>query len=59
MDQGRRRRTDLVDALGAVITGMRTRIRDTDAPDPVTQDILIGLTGDLEKHHWMFQAESA
>lgn len=49
----------LVDALGAVIAGMRTRIRDTDAPDPVTQDILIGLTGDLEKHHWMFQAESA
>jgi starvation-inducible DNA-binding protein len=24
----------------------------------VTQDVLIGLTADLEKHAWMFQAES-
>ncbi|MEV4442024.1 DNA starvation/stationary phase protection protein [Streptomyces sp. NPDC049577] len=49
----------LVAALGAVITRMRERIRSTADPDPVTQDILIGLTGDLEKHHWMFQAENA
>ncbi|CAM5713795.1 DNA starvation/stationary phase protection protein OS=Streptomyces antimycoticus OX=68175 GN=SANT12839_068340 PE=3 SV=1 [Streptomyces antimycoticus] len=50
--------TTLVDALGAVITRMRERIRATDEPDPVTQDILIELTRDLEKHHWMFQAEN-
>ncbi|AQU66220.1 Dps family protein [Streptomyces niveus] len=49
----------LVDGLSAVIVRMRERIRVTDQPDPVTQDILIGLTADLEKHHWMFQAESA
>ncbi|MET9438174.1 DNA starvation/stationary phase protection protein [Streptomyces sp. NPDC006551] len=49
----------LVDALGAVIERMRERIEVTDEPDPVTQDILIGLTADLEKHAWMFQAESA
>ncbi|MBH1938702.1 DNA starvation/stationary phase protection protein [Streptomyces sp. AV19] len=49
----------LVDALDAVITRMRRRIRDTGDPDPVSQDILIGLTADLEKHHWMFQAENA
>ncbi|GGT65314.1 Dps family protein [Streptomyces purpureus] len=49
----------LVDALGAVIRKMRERIDITEKPDPVTQDILIGLTADLEKHHWMFQAESA
>ncbi|EME96491.1 DNA starvation/stationary phase protection protein [Streptomyces mobaraensis NBRC 13819 = DSM 40847] len=49
----------MVEALGAVISRMRERIRDTDEPDPVTQDILIGLTADLEKHHWMFQAENA
>lgn len=49
----------LVDALDAVITRMRQRIRDTGDPDPVSQDILIGLTADLEKHHWMFQAENA
>ncbi|MFD6878465.1 MULTISPECIES: Dps family protein [unclassified Streptomyces] len=49
----------LVDGLGAVITRMRERIQATGDADPVTEDILIGLTGDLEKHHWMFQAESA
>ncbi|MCP3818626.1 DNA starvation/stationary phase protection protein [Streptomyces sp. A3M-1-3] len=48
----------LVAALGAVITRMRERIAATDEPDPVSQDILIGLTADLEKHHWMFQAEN-
>ncbi|MFE7385061.1 Dps family protein [Streptomyces zhihengii] len=49
----------LVDALGAVIARMRERIEATEKPDPVSQDILIGLTADLEKHHWMFQAETA
>ncbi|WP_329115173.1 Dps family protein [Streptomyces sp. NBC_01353] len=49
----------LVDALGAVVARMRERIKVTADPDPVTQDILIGLTADLEKHAWMFQAESA
>ncbi len=49
----------LVEALGAVITRMRERVTATADPDPVTQDLLIGLTGDLEKHHWMFQAENA
>jgi starvation-inducible DNA-binding protein len=48
----------LVDALGAVIGRMRERIAATGDPDPVTQDVLIGLTADLEKHAWMFQAES-
>ncbi|MEU3059630.1 DNA starvation/stationary phase protection protein [Streptomyces subrutilus] len=49
----------LVDALAVVITRMRERIGATETADPITQDLLIGLTGDLEKHHWMFQAESA
>jgi starvation-inducible DNA-binding protein len=48
----------LVDALGAVITRMRERVESTDAPDPVTQDVLIQVTAELEKHAWMFQAES-
>jgi starvation-inducible DNA-binding protein len=48
----------LVNALGAVIGRMRERIAATGDPDPVTQDVLIGLTADLEKHAWMFQAES-
>ena len=34
----------LVDALGAVIARMRERIAATDEPDPVSQDILIGIT---------------
>ncbi|UYQ64782.1 Dps family protein [Streptomyces peucetius] len=49
----------MVDGLGAVIGRMRERIEATDEPDPVSQDILIQLTADLEKHAWMFQAESA
>ncbi|MFJ5530857.1 Dps family protein [Streptomyces sp. NPDC093261] len=48
----------LVSALGAVITRMRERVRATAEPDPVSQDLLIGITADLEKHHWMFQAEN-
>jgi starvation-inducible DNA-binding protein len=49
----------MVDALGAVITRMRERVNATGEADPVSQDILIGITADLEKHHWMFQAEHA
>ncbi|MGW5474977.1 Dps family protein [Streptomyces sp. NPDC004008] len=48
----------LVSALGAVIARMRERVQATAAPDPVSQDIFIGITADLEKHHWMFQAEN-
>ncbi|MEU9190903.1 DNA starvation/stationary phase protection protein [Streptomyces sp. NPDC048484] len=49
----------LVDALGAVIVRMRERVGATETADPVSQDLLIGITADLEKHHWMFQAENA
>ncbi|MFE1924607.1 Dps family protein [Streptomyces asoensis] len=48
----------LVTALGAAITRMRERVSATGDADPVTQDIFIGITADLEKHHWMFQAEN-
>ncbi|MFI0719692.1 Dps family protein [Streptomyces sp. NPDC021224] len=49
----------MVAALHAVITRMRQRIEVTADPDPVSQDLLIGLTADLEKFHWMFQAENS
>ncbi|MFF5531822.1 Dps family protein [Streptomyces cinerochromogenes] len=49
----------MVDALGSVITRMRERVEATGGPDAVSQDLLIGITADLEKHHWMFQAENA
>ncbi|OON71699.1 Dps family protein [Streptomyces tsukubensis] len=46
----------MVDSLNAVIGRMRERVAATETPDPVTQDLLIAITADLEKHHWMFQA---
>ncbi|RKN40819.1 Dps family protein [Streptomyces hoynatensis] len=49
----------MVEALGAVIVRMRERLDDVGQVDTVTEDILIQLTKDLEKHHWMFQAENA
>ncbi|AOT61386.1 MULTISPECIES: Dps family protein [Streptomyces] len=49
----------MVDALVAVIERMRERVAATDEPDPISQDLLIALTGELEKHAWMFQAENA
>lgn len=48
----------MVAALDAVIVRMRERIGATEKPDPVSQDILIGITADVEKFHWMFQAEN-
>ncbi|MER6304378.1 DNA starvation/stationary phase protection protein [Kitasatospora sp. NPDC001539] len=48
----------LVKAFAAVIERMRVRIEETASTDPVTQDLLIGLTAELEKHSWMFQAEN-
>ncbi|GAA1373570.1 Dps family protein [Streptomyces beijiangensis] len=49
----------LVEALAVVVERMRERIEATGDADPISQDVLIGLTADLEKHAWMFQAESA
>ncbi|MEU3146922.1 MULTISPECIES: Dps family protein [unclassified Streptomyces] len=48
----------LADALGAVIARMRERVGATGEADPVSQDLLIAVTADLEKQHWMFQAEN-
>jgi starvation-inducible DNA-binding protein len=46
-----------VERLGSVVARMRERVEATEKPDPVTQDILIEVTADLEKHYWMFQAQ--
>ncbi len=48
----------MVNALDSIITRMRERIAATDDADLVSQDIIMGITADLEKHHWMFQAEN-
>jgi starvation-inducible DNA-binding protein len=47
----------VTDALGQIIARFRERIRATDEPDPVSQDLLIQATAALEKQHWMFQAQ--
>lgn len=46
-----------IEAYGAIVANMRERIEATESADPVTQDLLIGITAELEKQSWMFQAE--
>ncbi|MBC2865545.1 Dps family protein [Streptomyces mexicanus] len=48
----------MVDALEAAIARLRERIEATEKPDPVTQDLLIAITAELEKQRWMFAAEN-
>ncbi|SFC98143.1 Dps family protein [Streptomyces aidingensis] len=48
----------LVDALGAVVERNRERMDAVGKVDSVTEDIFIQFVKDLEKHHWMFQAEN-
>ncbi|MEU5489392.1 DNA starvation/stationary phase protection protein [Streptomyces sp. NPDC020196] len=48
----------LVHALSTVIERLRQRISEVGPVDVVTEDLLIGLTADLEKQSWMFQAEN-
>ncbi|MDO0924737.1 DNA starvation/stationary phase protection protein [Streptomyces sp. TG1A-8] len=48
----------LVSALETAIGRLRERIAQTEEADPVTQDLLIAVTADLEKQRWMFEAEN-
>ncbi|MFF9061993.1 Dps family protein [Streptomyces sp. NPDC101213] len=48
----------IAEALGAAIGRLRERIGATEKADPVTQDLLIGITAELEKQRWMFEAEN-
>ncbi|GAA3802411.1 DNA starvation/stationary phase protection protein [Sphaerisporangium flaviroseum] len=45
------------DILGEIIARMRDRVDVTEEADPVSQDLLIEITQDLEKQHWMIQAQ--
>lgn len=47
----------MVETLESAIKRLRERIAVTEETDPVTQDLLIAITADLEKQRWMFQAE--
>ncbi|GAB3653243.1 DNA starvation/stationary phase protection protein [Glycomyces tarimensis] len=61
IDPGQIADTDVIalfiDAYTSIISKMRERIDATESADPVTQDLLIGITAELEKQSWMFQAE--
>ncbi|MET8944993.1 DNA starvation/stationary phase protection protein [Streptomyces sp. NPDC004542] len=48
----------LVESLEAAVGRLRQRIEATEKADPVTQDLLIAITADLEKQRWMFEAEN-
>ena len=49
--------TYVVDVLAPMIARFRERMEATESADPVTQDLLIEIIAELEKTHWMFQAE--
>ncbi|MBF6211900.1 DNA starvation/stationary phase protection protein [Nocardia puris] len=49
----------ITDRLDLLVRRMRERVEATDTADPVTQDLLIGITAELEKQRWMFQAQLA
>jgi starvation-inducible DNA-binding protein len=49
----------IVDILAALIEKLRKNIDETDKSDLVTQDLLIEITKELEKAHWMWQAQQA
>lgn len=56
-------RADAIEHLGAldvvytgVIEAHRAAIEATEEPDPVTQDMLIGQSGQLEQYHWLVRA---
>lgn len=49
----------IVETLGTMIRRVRQRIDETDKTDLVTQDLLIEMAEELEKQHWMWQAQQA
>jgi starvation-inducible DNA-binding protein len=56
-------RADALEHMGAldvvyagVIEAHRQAIEDTESPDPVTQDMLIGQSSQLEQFHWFVRA---
>lgn len=49
----------IVEQLDAVIATARKAMDALDKADPVSQDIVIELLRSLEKHRWMFEAQTA
>jgi starvation-inducible DNA-binding protein len=49
----------IVGTLGEVVKRLRERVDATGKTDLVTQDLLIGITAEIEKQHWMWHAQTA
>ncbi|RZS41324.1 starvation-inducible DNA-binding protein [Herbihabitans rhizosphaerae] len=49
----------IVSIVDGLIKRLRKRIEETDKTDLVTQDLLIEIAAELEKAHWMWQAQMA
>ena len=49
----------IFDSVDVVVRALRPRLDDTEKSDLVTQDLLIGIVGDLEEARWMWQAQNA
>ncbi len=49
----------IVEILGEFIKRLRKRIDELDKTDLVSQDLLIEIAAELEKQHWMWQAQTA
>lgn len=47
----------VADALKATIDALRSAIEQVGDPDPISEDMLIGISAALEKHLWMLQAQ--
>jgi starvation-inducible DNA-binding protein len=47
----------ITNILGEMVQRFRERVDATAVPDPVTQDLLLTVTQDLEKQHWMFEVQ--
>lgn len=48
---------NVVAAMHKAVLAMRTTIDEIGEIDPVSEDLLIGIAGDMEKHLWMLQAQ--
>ncbi len=51
--------THIVATLATLSERMRQRVGETEETDVITQDLLIGITREIEKAHWMWQAQLA
>ena len=51
--------TRVADAVKTTIDSLRTAIKKLGDLDPISQDMLIGISGPMEKHLWMLQAQEA